>query len=149
MNNLFRKHANNLFASRGCDVDLALSYAQETINSMPEEHRAGFWTALMVVVNTAANAFDQAQGPSPEKLALIELIDSRIKASAADIDQKISDWFDSNVDIEDRINSWMSDNFDVTDYNVDAIDIDEKVSDWMSEHLETYIENMDLVVRVR
>jgi len=121
-------------------------------------------TALMVVVNTAANAFDQARGPSPEKLAIIELIDSRINAANIvqtvtdlfdnqDIDQKISDWFDNNVDIDDRISSWMSDNFDVTDYNVGDIDIDEKITDWMVEYLESHtkevIEKMDLVVRAR
>jgi len=113
-------------------------------------------TALMVVVNTAANAFDQARGPSPEKLAIIELIDSRINEHLlreGDMDQKISDWFDNNVDIDDRISSWMSDNFDVTDYNVGDIDVDEKITDWMVEYLESHtkevIEKMDLVVRAR
>jgi hypothetical protein len=129
-----------------------MDYASEVLFAITAD-KAAAMTALMVVVNTAANAFDQARGPSPEKLALIDLIDSRIEASAADIDQKISDWFDNNVDIDDRINSWMSDNFDVTDYNVDAIDIDEKVTDWMNEYLESHIgeaiNNMDLVVRQR
>lgn len=152
MSNPLRKHANNMFASRGCDIDAAMDYATEVLFASSSD-KAAAMTALMVVVNTAANAFDQATGPSPEKLALIELIDSRIEASAADIDQKISDWFDNNVDIDDRINSWMSDNFDVTDYNVDAIDIDEKVTDWMNEYLESHIgeaiNNMDLVVRQR
>jgi hypothetical protein len=152
MSNPLRKHANNVFASRGCDIDAAMNYATEVLFALSSD-KAAAMTALMVVVNTAANAFDQAQGPSPEKLALIELIDSRIEASAADIDQKISDWFDNNVDVDDRISSWMSDNFDVTDYNVDAIDIDEKVTDWMNEYLESHIgeaiNNMDLVVRQR
>jgi len=152
MSNPLRKHANNVFASRGCDIDAAMNYATEVLLAGGLNPAAAM-TALMVVVNTAANAVDQAQGPSPEKLAIIELIDSRINASAADIDQKISDWFDNNVDIDDRISSWMSDNFDVTDYNVGDIDVDEKITDWMNEYLESHtketIEKMDLVVRAR
>ena len=155
MSNPLRKHANNVFASRGCDIDAAMNYATEVLFALSSD-KAAAMTALMVVVNTAANAFDQATGPSPEKLAIIELIDSRINEHLlreGDMDQKISDWFDNNVDIDDRINSWMSDNFDVTDYNVGDIDIDEKVTEWMNEYLETHIgeaiEKMDLVVRQR
>ena len=155
MTNPLRKHANSMFASKGCDFDKAMDYATEVLFSLSTD-KAAAMTALMVVVNTAANVFDQAQGPSPEKLALIELIDSRINEHLlreGDIHQSISDWFDNNVDIDDRISSWMSDNFDVTDYNVDAIDIDEKVTEWMNEYLETHIgeaiNNMDLVVRIR
>ena len=153
MSNPLRKHANNVFASRGCDIDAAMNYATEVLFALSSD-KAAAMTALMVVVNTAANAFDQATGPSPEKLAIIELIDSRInELLLGDMDQKISDWFDDNVDIDDRISSWMSDNFDVTDYNVGDIDIDEKVTEWMNEYLETHIgeaiNNMDLVVRTR
>lgn len=110
MTNPFRKHANHLFASRGCDVDQALSYAFELVSAMPDEAKAAANTAIMVLVNTAATAFDQARGPSPERLALIELIDERIKASASDIDQQISDWMDSNVDHDHLISEWASDN---------------------------------------
>ena len=156
MSNPLRKHANNMFASRGCDIDAAMDYATEVLFASSSD-KAAAMTALMVVVNTAANAFDQAQGPSPEKLALIELIDSRIEASAADLQGKVDDivkeWVSENLDIDDQISTWMSDNFDVTDYNVDAIDIDEKVTDWMNEYLESHIgeaiNNMDLVVRIR
>jgi hypothetical protein len=156
MSNPLRKHANNVFASRGCDIDAAMNYATEVLFALSSD-KAAAMTALMVVVNTAANAFDQAQGPSPEKLALIELIDSRIEASAADlqgrVDDIIKEWVSENLDIDDQISTWMSDNFDVTDYNVDAIDIDEKVTDWMNEYLESHIgetiNNMDLVVRLR
>jgi len=153
MTNPLRKHANSMFASKGCDFDKAMDYATEVLFSLSTD-KAAAMTALMVVVNTAANVFDQAQGPSPEKLALIELIDSRINEHLlreGDIHQSISDWFDSNVDIDDRINDWMSNNFDINDYNVDAVD--EKITEWMNEHLESHIEeainNMDLVVRTR
>ena len=171
MSNPFRKHANNLFASKGCDVDAAMDYASEVLFALTAD-KAAAMTALMVVVNTAANAFDQARGPSPEKLALIDLIDERINVSdvitnwmnnnlegyIADtlqgkVDDIVKEWVADNLDIDDQISTWMSDNFDVTDYNVDAIDIDEKVTDWMNEYLESHIgeaiNNMDLVVRIR
>lgn len=127
-------------------MDLAMAYATEVLFALSSD-KAAAMTALMVVVNTAANAFDQATGPSPEKLAIIELIDSRINEHLlreGDMDQKINDWFDNNVDIEDRINSWMSDNFDLSDYNVgDAI------NDWMGDNLADKVQDLDLVVRAR
>ncbi len=148
MTNPFRKHANHLFASRGCDVDQALSYAFELVSAMPDEAKAAANTAIMVLVNTAATAFDQARGPSPERLALIELIDERIKATSWDkfvleenINDKISDWMDNNVDHDNLISEWMSDNFDVTDYNVDDV-VDDKISEWASDNLADEVERV-------
>ena len=148
MTNPFRKHANHLFASRGCDVDQALSYAFELVSAMPDEAKAAANTAIMVLVNTAATAFDQARGPSPERLALIELIDERIKATSWDkfvleenINDKISDWMDNNVDQDNLISEWMSDNFDVTDYNVDDV-VDDKISEWASDNLADEVERV-------
>ena len=151
--NPIRKHTSDLFASRGCDIDSAMEQAKQIIEALPSDNRAPAYTALMVVINTAANAFDQSRGPSPEKLALIELIDHRISehnlVRSDDVDQKVSDWIESNLDIDDMISEWMSNNFDVTDYNVDDIDIDEKVNDWLSNNLSDKIQDLDLVVRTR
>ena len=48
-------------------------------------------TAARVLLNTVIGAVDQVlNARSPEKLALIELIDERIAASASNIDQQIS-----------------------------------------------------------
>ena len=151
--NPIRKHTSDLFASRGCDIDSAMEQAKQIIEALPSDNRAPAYTALMVVINTAANAFDQSRGPSPERLALIELIDQRISEHklirADDVEQKVSDWIESNLDIDDMISEWMSNNFDVTDYNVDDIDIDEKVNDWLSNNLSDKIQDLDLVVRTR
>jgi hypothetical protein len=141
MTNPFRKHANHLFASRGCDVDQALSYAFELVSAMPDEAKAAANTAIMVLVNTAATAFDQARGPSPERLALIELIDERIKASSSNIDQQISDWIDANLDVDNQISEWLSDNFDVNDYNVDDV-VDDKIKEWASDNLADEVEKV-------
>jgi hypothetical protein len=135
--NPIAKHTSNLFASRGLDFDAAIAYAKEVIDAMPNETRASAYTALMVVVNTAANVCTQSQGPSPEKLALIELIDERIAASAINIDQQISDWMDSNVDHDDLISEWLSDNFDVTDYN-----INDTINEWASDNLADEVEKV-------
>jgi len=146
MSNPLRKHANNVFASRGCDIDAAMNYATEVLFALSSD-KAAAMTALMVVVNTAANAFDQARGPSPEKLAIIELIDSRINEHLlreGDMDQKISDWFDANVSLDDSISSWMSDNFDLNDYNVS-----DAITDWMGDNFADKVQDLDLVVRAR
>lgn len=142
-NNPFRKHANNLFASRGCDIDEALSYAQDIISGMPT-NGAEALTAMMVIINTAANAFDQAQGPSPEKLAVLDLIRNEIENwASSNFDQRVEDWFDNNVDIAEKIQDHMNDN----------VDIDNSISEWMNEYLESHvseaINNIELVVRPR
>lgn len=136
--NPIRKHTNQLFASTGCDIDAALSQAQEIIEALPNDSRASAYTALMVVVNTAANAFDQARGPSPEKLAVLDLIRNEIENwASSNFDSRVEDWVDNNLDIAEKIQDHMNDS----------------VSEWMNEYLESHISdainNIDLVVRVR
>lgn len=147
-NNPFRKHASSMFGTRGCDVDEAIVYANDVITAMPTDVQAHAMTALMVVVNTAANAFDQARGPSPERLALIELIDQRISdlklVRSDEVDTKISDWIESNLDINDVIDDWMNNNFDITDHE-DNIDWDAQ----LDSRLQDKINDLDLVVRIR
>jgi hypothetical protein len=158
--NPIRKHTSDLFASRGCDIDSAMEQAKQIIEALPSDNRAPAYTALMVVINTAANAFDQSRGPSPERLALIELIDQRIseyKLVREDaVNQMIESWMESNVDHDDLISEWMGNNFDITDYD-DNIDWDSQlgdrisdgITDWMSDNLSDKISDLDLVVRTR
>ena len=152
-NNPFRRHANNLFASKGCDVDAAMDYASEVLFALTAD-KAAAMTALMVVVNTAANAFDQARGPSPEKLAIIELIDSRINEHLlreGDIHQTISDWFDAHVDIDDRISAWLSENLDgrMDDWAGGSMSFDgacdNRISNWMSDNFDITDYNVDAI----
>jgi len=146
--NPIRKHTSDLFASRGCDIDSAMEQAKQIIEALPSDNRAPAYTALMVVINTAANAFDQSRGPSPEKLALIELIDHRIsefKLVREDaVEQMVESWIESNLDIDDKINDWMSNNFDLSDFS-----ISDSISDWMSDNLEDRINDLELVVKVK
>ena len=146
--NPIRKHTSDLFASRGCDIDSAMEQAKQIIEALPSDNRAPAYTALMVVINTAANAFDQSRGPSPERLALIELIDHRISESKLvredAVEQMVESWIESNLDIDDKINDWMSNNFDLSDFS-----ISDSISDWMSDNLEDRINDLELVVRVK
>jgi uncharacterized protein (UPF0262 family) len=142
--NPFRHHTNQLFANRGCDIDAALAYANEVITAMPTEQHVHAMTALMVVVNTAANAFDQARGPSPEKLAILDLIRNEIDNwASSNLDDRIDSWVDSNLDVNDKIREYLEDN----------LDVDHSVNEWMNEYLESHIsdaiDNLDLVVRTR
>ena len=130
MSNPFRKHSSSMFGSRGCDIDAALLYANEVISSLQYDQQAHAMTALMVVVNTAAGAFDQAQGPSPEKLAIVDLIRSEIDGwMSSHLDDRMDDWANNQLDIDHSIEQWMDTN------------LEEKVSE--------AIDNLDLVVRVR
>ena len=143
-NNPFRRHTSSMFATRGCDIDEALVYAHDVITGMPTEQQAHAMTALMVLVNTAANAFDQASGPSPEKLAVLDLIRTEIENwASSNFDSRVEDWVDNNLDISEKIQDHMNDN----------LDIDNSISEWMNEYLESHISDainsIDLVVRVR
>ena len=49
-----------LFADRGTDVAEAMKYAYKLIESLPKADRAAAYTALHVVLNTVANAMEDA-----------------------------------------------------------------------------------------
>jgi hypothetical protein len=132
MKNPLDQFRSGLFGSRGCDIEAALQYVDELAAASSDA--VAVQTAARVLLNTAANAVHQVMNaPSPERLALIELIDERIAASASNIDQQISDWMDSNVDHDHLISEWLSDNFDVTDYN-----INDAIHEWASDNQLKY-----------
>ena len=151
MKNSLRGWYSDLFGSRGTDVASALEYVDQLASASSDP--VAVQTASRVLLNTAINAMDQIlNSRSPEKLALIELIDERINAvnivqTVTDlfnginlqdkVDQQISDWIDSNLDVDDQISNWMSDNFDVTDYN-----INDAISEWTSSNLADEVESV-------
>ena len=136
MTNPLAQFRNGLFGSRGTDVASALEYVDQLASASSDP--VAVQTASRVLLNTVIGAVDQIlNSRSPEKLALIELIDERIKASASDIDQQISDWMDNNVDHDNLISEWLSDNFDVTDYN-----INDTINEWASDNLADEVEKV-------
>jgi hypothetical protein len=129
-------YRNDLFGSRGVDVGAALTYVNELATASSDG--VAVQTAAYVLLNTMLGAMDQVlNAPSPERLALIDLIDERIKASSSDIDQQISDWMDNNIDHDHLISEWLSDNFDITDYN-----INDTIKEWASDNLADEVEKV-------
>ena len=138
--NPLRGWYSDLFGSRGADVAASLEYVDQLASASSDP--VAVQTAARVLLNTVIGAVDQIlNSRSPEKLALIELIDERINAHVEkmkdDDDDIIKQWVSDNLDIDDLINEWMSDNFDVTDYNVD-----DAISAWMSNNMTDEIESV-------
>ena len=154
-NNPFAKHTSTMFASRGCDVDQALVYANDVISAMPVEVQSHAMTALMVVVNTAANAFTQATGPSPvQEVAsawIRDLVAQEIDKHATGLQDKVgelvTEWIDGNLD--GKLDDWANNSLAFEDA------CDNRVERWiennldLSDQIESAITDMDLVVRVR
>ena len=149
MTNPVSPFRNNLFASRGMDIQSALDYAEMMINTLSATDQVAVRTAFGVVINTIDSAVTQSQGPSPEKLAIIALIDERIDAHKLIREDAIGDVVDAHIDnLDDKIADWMSNNFDVTDYNAD-----DAIEAWMENNLDEKVSeaigNVEFNVTVR
>jgi hypothetical protein len=149
MSNPVTPFRNNLFASRGMDIQEALNYAEIMINTLSSTDQVAVRTAFGVVINTIESAVTQSQGPSPEKLAIIALIDERIDAHKLIREDAIGDVVDAHIDnLDDKISDWMSNNFDVTDYNAD-----DAIEAWMENNLDEKVSeaigNVEFNVTVR
>lgn len=125
MTNPFRKHASGLFANHGGNIEQAMTYSLSLVDTLSGSDKVAATTAVMVLVNAAAAAFD-AREPSPEKLVLLDLIRS-----------EIDKWADD--ELEDKLASWAS----------NELDIESSIDQWMDDNLEDRISNLDLVVRAR
>ena len=139
MANPVSQFRNNLFASRGCDIQSAIDYCEVMISTLNQTDQIGARSAIGVLINTIDNAVAQSQGPSPEKLAIIALIDERIAEHKLvredDLRDKIMDIV-ADDDIDDQISNWMSNNFDITDYNVD-----DAIDSWMENNMDDKIQD--------
>jgi hypothetical protein len=146
MSNPVTPFRNNLFGSRGMDIQSALDYSEMMINTLSATDQVAVRTAFGVVINTIDSAVTQSQGPTPLEEALFAIIDKRIAVlqinSQVEINASIDDWMDNNLrdkmmdilandDIDNQISNWMSNNFDVTDYNVD-----DAIEQWMDNNLD-------------
>ena len=150
MSNPVTPFRNNLFASRGMDIQSALDYSEMMINTLSATDQVAVRTAFGVVINTIESAVTQSQGPSPEKIAIIALIDERIAEHKLIREDAIGNVVDEHIDnlVDDKISNWMSDNFDVTDYNVD-----DAIEAWMENNLDEKVSeaigNVEFNVTVR
>ena len=146
MANPVSQFRNNLFASRGCDIQSAIDYCEVMISTLNQTDQIGARSAIGVLINTIDNAVTQAQGPSPERIAITHLISSiiseQLNVTMNDVDEQISNWMNSNLkerimdivaedDISDQISNWMSNNFDLDDYNIDGA-----IESWMDNNID-------------
>jgi superfamily II helicase len=146
MTNPVTPFRNDLFGSRGMDIQAAMDYVETMINTFQGTEYAAAKTAIGVLVNTIERAVTQSQGPSPEKIAVTQLISSiiseQLNVTMNDVDEQISNWMNSNLkerimdivaedDISDQISNWMSNNFDLDDYNVDGA-----IEQWMDNNID-------------
>ena len=162
MTNPVTPFRNNLFASRGCDIQSALDYVDQLATASTDP--VAVQTAARVLLNTIDSAVTQSQGPSPLEEALFAIIDKRIAVlqinSQVEINASIDDWMDNNLrdkmmdilanedDIDDQISNWMSNNFDITDYNVDDA-IESWMDNNMDEKIQDAISNIEFSVTVK
>jgi hypothetical protein len=163
MTNPVSPFRNNLFASRGMDIQSALDYAEMMINTLSSTDQVAVRTAFGVVINTIDSAVTQSQGPSPVEEALFAIIDKRIAIlqinTQVEINASIDDWMDNNLrdkmmdilaneDIDDDISNWMSNNFDLDNYDVDS-----SIESWMDNNLQEKVNeaigNVEFNVTVR
>ena len=149
MTNPVSPFRNNLFASRGMDIQSALDYAEMMINTLSSTDQVAVRTAFGVVINTIESAVTQSQGPSPEKLAIIALIDERIDAHKLIREDAIGDVVDAHIDnLDDKISDWMSNNFDLDNYDVDS-SIEVWIENNLQEKVEEAIGNVEFNVTVK
>ena len=149
MSNPVSPFRNNLFASRGMDIQSALDYAEMMINTLSSTDQVAVRTAFGVVINTIESAVTQSQGPSPEKLAIIALIDERIDAHKLIREDAIGDVVDAHIEnLDDKISDWMSNNFDLDNYDVDS-SIEVWIENNLQEKVEEAIGNVEFNVTVK
>ena len=149
MSNPVTPFRNNLFASRGMDIQSALDYAEMMINTLSSTDQVAVRTAFGVVINTIESAVTQSQGPSPEKLAIIALIDERIAEHKLIREDAIGDVVDAHIDnLDDKISDWMSNNFDLDNYDVDS-SIEVWIENNLQEKVEEAIGNVEFNVTVK
>ena len=144
-----------MFADWGSDVSAALDYVAQLSSASVEGPAIN--TATRVVLNTVINAVDKMlAATSPEKLAIIELINDQIDTWAKD---KLLDSLGQTMDsmLDDKIDSWMDDNLGdkLNDMIGDSVgdwaddNLGDKIDSWMDDNLGDKINDINLVVRVR
>ena len=163
MTNPVSPFRNNLFGSRGMDIQSAMDYAETMISTFQGTEYAAAKTAIGVLVNTIESAVTQSQGPTPLEEALFAIIDKRIAVlqinTQVEINASIDDWMDNNLrdkmmdilaneDIDDDISNWMSNNFDITDYDVDGA-IESWADNNLDEKIQDAISNIEFSVTVK
>ena len=144
MTNPVSQFRNGIFGSRGCNIQEAVDYVNELINTLPQTDQIGIRVGFGVLINTIDNAVAQSQGPKPDMdqadmlTQLGGIYDKLVKDVASKVETKIDELVNDKVremlaedDISDQISNWMSNNFDLDDYNVDGA-----IESWMDNNID-------------
>ena len=139
-----------------CDIDQALAYAHDVMSALSaEQDKTPVLTAIMVLVNTAANAWTQSQGPSPaQEIAaawvrdlVAQEIDKHAQGMQDKVGDLVSEWLDENLD--GKADEWARNSLSFDDL------VDDRVERWINNNLDLddqvreTINDLDLVVRAR
>ena len=149
----FTQHTSNMFADRGTNIDDAVEYAHSLLETLTGSDRAAATTALMVVINTAHNAWAAQPTPAQEIAAawvrdlVAQEIDKHAQGMQDKVSETVSEWLDDHLD--DKVDQWVQNSLtfeDQCDYRVERwiennLDLSDKISDTIND--------LDLVVRVR
>ena len=146
MSNPVSPFRNNLFASRGCDIQSALDYAEMMINTLSATDQVSIRTAFGVVINTIDSAVTvwqgleaQSQVPSPEmdQADMLTQLGGMYDKLVNDVASKVEAKIMTNDKIDESIEEWMTLNLrDKVMSIVENDDIDDKISDWMSNNFD-------------
>ena len=116
-----------------------MTYSMSLVDTLSGADKAAATTAVMVLVNAAAAAFDD-RGPSPEKIVLLDLIRSEIEKWAANF---LQDRFDSYVTIEQdddlvaaRVLAKLDERIDSKLEHFAENELDGRIDDWSANFLQ-------------
>jgi hypothetical protein len=158
MSNPFKPHALSVFSDRD-SIDDALAYAMEVINTFDGANKAAAWTALMVVVNTAAKLWPEPPTPAAEdtdqvraalaaraddaladRLAALDarlaVLEAAPPATPEDMAKAVEAWVDDNIDrhIENWTDTYLDDRME--NWASDNLDVAGEVESWMERNLD-------------
>lgn len=149
----FTQHISSMFASRGTNIDDAVEYAHSLLETLTGSDRAAATTALMVVINTAHNAWAAQPTPAQEIAAawvrdlVAQEIDKHAQGMQDKVGDLVSEWLDENLD--GKADEWARNSISFDDL------VDDRVERWINNNLDLddqvreTINDLDLVVRVR
>jgi hypothetical protein len=153
MSNPVTPFRNNLFASRGCNVQEALNYAEMMINTLSATDQVSIRTAFGVVINTIDSAVTvwqgleaQSQVPSPEmdQADMLSQLGGIYDKLVNDVASKVEAKIMTNDKIDESIEEWMTLNLrDKVMSIVEDDDIDDQISNWMSNNFDITDYNVD------
>lgn len=155
MSNPFKPHVLGLFADRAT-IGEALAYARTLIDSMDSGQQTAAWTALMVVVNTAAKLWPEAPAqaqvadePLAVRLSLVQSdLDGRIAALAnrvSDLEQSLGStarvgWTRDELTelVQSELSTWADDSFNdlVDDWLRNHADLGQEIENWMENNFD-------------